>query len=133
MSDYGRMEIMRMSDEEIKEILKKEGELLPDDTLVLMVEELKRRAETPDMPAEEMPEDLEEELSEEPEETIEEEAEEEQESDLSDEEKLTRLEQEIDRSNRENRKILIAACVAAAVITAAAVAVLIILQAIGKL
>ena len=45
MAGYGRMEIMRMSDEEILEKLKSEGEDLPDYVAVMMLDELKRRKE----------------------------------------------------------------------------------------
>ena len=45
MAGYSRMVIMSMSEEEIKRVLTEERETLSDHTAVLMVEELKRRAE----------------------------------------------------------------------------------------
>jgi hypothetical protein len=45
MAKYTRMIVMSMSNEEIAEVLEKEGESLPDYTVYMMVEELKRRKE----------------------------------------------------------------------------------------
>ena len=139
MADYyGRMEIMRMSDEEIKELLS-HGETLDEGVCAMMLDELKRREQEGEVDtdlglteeelaalnAEAGDEDGEteesgEELEEEPEE-------------LTEEEKFEKLEEEIDRQNKENKRTLIIACVGAAVVAVGAIVILLILRALGKL
>lgn len=56
MAKYTRMIVMSMSDEEITEVLKKEGDSLPDYTVYMMIEELKHRKEAAEKLSEEQAE-----------------------------------------------------------------------------
>ena len=58
MDGYSRMEIMRMTDEDLRRILKEEGEKLPTYTVAMIVEELKMRAETPESAYEEIDDEV---------------------------------------------------------------------------
>ena len=144
MPDYTRMDIMRMSDEEIKEAIAKEGEYLPEGVLEVMLDELKRRSESAEMPELGLSEDEIEELNaqvdgeeepEEEEEPLEEPTNEAKEEDAKEDEaeKLKLLSEEIDRQNSENRRILIIASVAAGIVAVGSIVVLLILKMLGKL
>ena len=58
MDDYSRMDLMRMTDEELRKILKEDGERLSTFTVSMIVEELKRREETPESAYEEIDDEV---------------------------------------------------------------------------
>ena len=138
MAYYGRMEVMRMSDEEIRRILEEEGDTLEEGTAALMLEELKKRSEQTDDGAdlglsEEELAELNAEADDEPEEDGQtEEGSGEEPEDLSDEEKLARLEKELEAENKESKRTLIIACAAAGVVAVVSIAAILILRALGK-
>lgn len=153
MAKYSRMVIMSMSDEEIAEVLKSEGESLPDHTVYMMVEELKRRKEQPqeeacDADAEEdlqqpleAEEDLLEDLSDyevvEDLEELENLTEEDLDESLTEEErdrrKKERAIKELEQEQQERKRTLILASVATAVTALAIVGFMIYLFATGQL
>ena len=153
MAKYSRMVIMSMSDEEIAEVLKSEGASLPDHTVYMMVEELKRRKEQPqeeayDADAEEdlqqpleAEEDLLEDLSDyevvEDLEELENLTEEDLDESLTEEErdrrKKERAIKELEQEQQERKRTLILASVATAVTALAIVGFMIYLFATGQL
>lgn len=145
MAKYSRMVIMSLSDEEIGEILEKEGESLPDYTVYMMVEELKRRKEHPEEDsaffesedAEDFREEKDlEEADFDEEELAEEDFEEEEDEesfDLGDGEKIEKEIKAIEEEQAERKKTLILASGATAVAALAIVGFLVYLALSGQL
>ena len=124
MEEYSRMDLMRMTDEDLRKLLKEEGEKLPTFTVLMIVEELKRREETPESAYEEIVDDANEveddseesdgedddadagEVKEETEEVGEEE-------DLTPEERLKNELETVEKLKKERTKMLVIASVAA--------------------
>ena len=134
MAKYTRMIVMSMSNEEIAEVLEKEGESLPDYTVYMMVEELKRRKEHPEEQDAELEQDEEEAFEESYEGSLEEEDSVEMEEgeeldleelqagitdeayeDLSDEERAEKARLAIEMEQESRKKTLIMALVATGV------------------
>ena len=110
MAGYSKMDIMSMSEEEIKKALEEEGRDLPEHTIYFMVEELKRREQFEEAVLtvdDEYPEDEESsEESEEAEKTSEDEvAEEPQAEETGEEPELT--EEELEAQKKEEDRMLI--------------------------
>ena len=139
MKDYGRMEIMRLPDEEIERILREEGTTLSEGVAAMMLEELEHRKEDAPPPDLGLTEEELAELNAEADDGEDEtqEAEEAGESPEDEEEEgdggIADMERQIDAQNKENKKILIISSVTALLVAAGAVAVLLILNALGKL
>lgn len=151
MAGYSRMVIMSMSEEEIREVLSKEIDTLPDHTVSMMIEELKKRAEmTEEEEAQIADESIEEQLPEEDlsdEDTQWDDEEEDEDADdqeddaldedLSDEEReAKRLEKQIaslEQEQKERKKTLILACVGTAVAALAIVGFMVYLAVSGQL
>ena len=138
MKDYGRMEIMRLPDEEIERILREEGTTLSEGVAAMMLEELEHRKEDAPPPDLGLTEEELAELNAEADDGEDEtqEAEEAGESPEDEEEEgdggIADMERQIDAQNKENKKILIISSVTALLVAAGAVAVLLILNALGK-
>ena len=132
MAKYTRMIVMSMSNEEIAEVLEKEGESLPDYTVYMMVEELKRRKEHSEEQDAELAQDEEEAFEESYEGSLEEEDSAEMEEgeeldleelqagitddeDLSDEERAEKARLAIEMEQESRKKTLIMALVATGV------------------
>lgn len=133
------MEIMRLPDEEIERILREEGTTLSEGVAAMMLEELERRKEDAPSPDLGLTEEELAELNAEADDGEDEtqEAEEAGESPEDEEEEgdggIADMERQIDAQNKENKKILIISSVTALLVAAGAVAVLLILNALGKL
>lgn len=121
MEEYSRMDLMRMTDEDLRNLLKEEGEKLPTFTVLMIVEELKRREETPQSAYEEFGGDMneaddgikdnaddaeEDETEQEPEEAA-------NDADLSPEERLQKDIETVEKLKKERTKMLVIASVAA--------------------
>ncbi|MBQ7846973.1 MAG: hypothetical protein IJ344_01680 [Clostridia bacterium] len=152
MAGYSRMIIMSMSEEEIREVLSKQSDTLPDHTVSMMIEELKKRAEMAEeeeqtadetsdaLAKEQLPEeDLSKEDAEwdDEEEDSEEQEEEALDEELSDEEReAKRLEKQIkalEMEQKDRKKTLILACVGTAVAALAIVGFMVYLAVSGQL
>ncbi|MBQ8399029.1 MAG: hypothetical protein IJX08_03575 [Clostridia bacterium] len=154
MAGYSRMIIMSMSEEEIREVLSKQSDTLPDHTVSMMIEELKKRAEMAEeeeqtadetsdaLAKEQLPEeDLSKEDAEWDDEEENADAEEQEEEaldeELSDEEReAKRLEKQIkalEMEQKDRKKTLILACVGTAVAALAIVGFMVYLAVSGQL
>ncbi len=133
MPGYSRMDIMRMSDEDLQRILREEGETLPGYMVSMVIDELRSRVEEKGKSEEELTE----------EETVEEVSEEESlseysddngedeeyedviEEDLSEEEKCQRELLRLEEEKKERKKILIISSAAAGVMAIAVIGMIV--------
>lgn len=124
MEEYSRMDLMRMTDEDLRKLLKEEGEKLPTFTVLMIVEELKRREETPESAYEEIDDEVnevedasedndEEDADADPEEEKEETEEDGEKEDLTPEERLQNEIETVEKLKKERTKMLVIASVAA--------------------
>lgn len=138
MKDYGRMQIMRMSDEELERLLREEGRDLGEGVAAMIFEELRNRKQQPaqvdlGISEEELEELNAEAGDEENEDETEDGTEASDDDDIEDETKDGDLEKRIDEQNKENKKILVVSIVLACAVAAIAILVLLILKWTGSL
>ena len=122
--EYSRMDLMRMTDEELRKILKEDGEKLPTFTVLMIVDELKRREETPESAYEAIDdevneiddgaeEDEEQAGEEEPDDADPDKEPEEEDEDLTPEQRAQKELETIEKLKKERTKMLVIASVAA--------------------